>query len=182
MDLHRKCLVEKGNLVSPDRSQNFAQPLGPTPNGKKNILGFHFIIGSLPLVAVKAVFSQRLSQRIMFVFYNDQLSWQKKLTKSIGFGEFEEASPRDRVTVGVDHHISTSHHGEVFAWDDSWYEMVITLCEWELRVEEIWSPTTTCIVFFITRIVPLLVSKDSAEHSLSTWWDHHEIRNLRIIG
>ena len=80
---------------------------------------------------MQAIFSQRLSQRIMFVFYNDQLAWQKKLTKSIGFGEFEEASPRDRVTISVDHHISASHHREVLAWDDWYHAIVITLLMWE---------------------------------------------------
>ena len=34
--------LKKEILVSPDRSQNFAQPLGPTPNGKKKHFRFPF--------------------------------------------------------------------------------------------------------------------------------------------
>ena len=32
-----KVWLKKEFLANPDRSQNFAQPLGPTPNGKKHL-------------------------------------------------------------------------------------------------------------------------------------------------
>ena len=38
----------------------------------------------------------------------------KTLAMLVGFGEFEESSPRDGVAVSVDHQITISHHGQVF--------------------------------------------------------------------
>ena len=152
----------------------------PPPFMEKTILNFHFDYWNPSLSSCAGGILSETQPTNNVCLYNDQLAWQK--TNNINrFSWVWGSQPQ-----GPCHcRCRSSHLHFSSRWGIRLRRFFIrndhnTLRE--LRVEDIWSPTTACIVFFITRIVPLLVSKDSAENSLSTWWDHHEIRNLRIIG